>query len=76
MKGILDTQDAHGRITTYPVEKEFRGWDMWTRKYVLVGCLYFYGICRDEAFRERIITAMKGQVDYLMEKLERISSLS
>lgn len=69
VRGILNAQDAHGRITTYPVEKEFCGWDMWTRKYVLVGCLYFYGICRDEAFKERIVTAMKGQVDYLMDKL-------
>ncbi|MBQ9780102.1 MAG: glycoside hydrolase family 127 protein [Clostridia bacterium] len=69
VKGILDTQDADGRITTYPQEKEFCGWDMWTRKYVIVGCLYFYGICRDEAFKEKIITALKGQVDYLMEKL-------
>ncbi len=69
VRGILDSQDEWGRITTYPVEKEFCGWDMWTRKYVLVGCLYFYGICCDEAFNERIITAMKGQVDYLMDKL-------
>ncbi len=69
VRGILDAQDADGRITTYPQEKEFCGWDMWTRKYVLVGCLYFYGICRDEAFKERIVTAMKGQVDYLIDKL-------
>ena len=69
VRGILDAQDSDGRITTYPQEKEFCGWDMWTRKYVLVGCLYFYGICRDEAFKERIVTAMKGQVDYLIDKL-------
>lgn len=69
VKGILAAQDTDGRITTYPREKEFCGWDMWTRKYVIVGCLYFYGICRDEAFKSEIVTAMKGQVDYLMEKL-------
>lgn len=69
VRGILDAQDANGRITTYPQEQEFCGWDMWTRKYVLVGCLYFYAICRDEAFKGRILTAMKGQVDYLTDKL-------
>ncbi len=69
VKGILDAQDADGRITTYIKEAEFGGWDMWTRKYVIVGCLYFYGICRDEAFKTRIITAMKRQADYLIEKL-------
>jgi len=70
VKGILDAQDTDGRITTYPKENEYCGWDMWTRKYVIVGCLYFYGICRDEIFKERIITAMKDQADYLLYTLE------
>ena len=69
VKGLLDTQDADGRITTYPKDKEYCGWDMWTRKYVLVGSLYFYGICRDEAFKARIISAMKAQADYLIDTL-------
>ena len=69
VKALLDTQDADGRITTYPKDKEYCGWDMWTRKYVLVGSLYFYGICRDEAFKARILTAMKAHVDYLIATL-------
>lgn len=69
VKGLLDTQDADGRITTYPKDKEYCGWDMWTRKYVLVGSLYFYGICRDEDFKTRILTAMKSHVDYLIATL-------
>ena len=69
VRGILDAADADGRMTTYPKENEFCGWDMWTRKYVIVGSLYFYGICRDEAFKARILKAMSAQVDYLMDKL-------
>ena len=69
VKSLLDTQDADGRITTYHKDKEYCGWDMWTRKYVLVGSLYFYGICRDEAFKARILTAMKSHVDYLIATL-------
>ena len=69
VKALLDTRDADGRITTYPKDKEYCGWDMWTRKYVLVGSLYFYGICRDEAFKARILTAMKSHVDYLIATL-------
>ena len=42
VKNLLATQDELGRIATYTVEAEYNGWDMWTRKYVLVGCLYFY----------------------------------
>ena len=66
VKGLLDTQDEQGRITTYAVEKEFCGWDMWTRKYVLVGCLYFYDICTDEAFKAHILACLERHVDYLI----------
>ncbi|MBQ7378430.1 MAG: glycoside hydrolase family 127 protein [Clostridia bacterium] len=69
VKALLDTQDEHGRITTYPKDCEFRGWDMWTRKYVLVGCLYFYGICRDEGFKSHILSCLERHVDYLIGRL-------
>ncbi len=63
---LLDTQDELGRIASYPVSHEFAGWDIWARKYVLVGSLYFYGICRDEQFRARILDCMEKHVDYLI----------
>ncbi len=63
---LLDTQDELGRIASYPVSCEFAGWDIWSRKYVLVGCLYFYGICRDEQFKTRILDCMEKHVDYLI----------
>ena len=63
---LLDTQDDLGRIASYPVSHEFAGWDIWSRKYVLVGCLYFYGICRDEQFKARILACMEKHVDYLI----------
>lgn len=66
---LLKTQDEQGRITTYTQETEFHGWDMWTRKYVLVGCLYFYGICKDESFKATILTALERHVDYLIGKI-------
>ena len=66
VSGLLDTQDELGRIASYPVSHEFGGWDIWARKYVLVGSLYFYSICRDEAFRARILDCMEKHVDYLI----------
>ena len=38
-------------------------------KYVLVGCLYFYEICKDEAFKTEILNALQGHVDYLIDKI-------
>ena len=66
---LLKTQDEYGRISGYDVEHEFRGWDVWGRKYVLVGLEYFYGICRDGALKERILTAMRRHADYMAEKI-------
>lgn len=66
VKDLLSTQDDLGRICTYTVEKEYNGWDVWSRKYVLVGCLYFHGICKDESFKTQILNALCRHVDYLI----------
>lgn len=67
--GLLDTQDGLGRITTYSVEKEFEGWDVWGRKYVLLGMQYFSEICEEPELRHRITAAMRRHLDYIIEKL-------
>ncbi len=69
VEDLLKTQDKWGRITTYSVEKEFRSWDVWGRKYVLLGMQYFSEICEEEALLARIEQSMCRQLDYIMEKL-------
>ena len=39
---ILSTQTTDGRITSYPEHLQLRGWDLWGRKYVLLGLLAYY----------------------------------
>lgn len=63
---MLKTQDDLGRFSTYSVEKEFNGWDMWGRKYVLLGFLYYYDICRDEGLKSRILSALCRHLDYIV----------
>ena len=55
VRDLLSTQDDLGRITTYPIENEFNGWDMWVRKYVMLGLLYFYDICKNRALQAKIL---------------------
>jgi len=69
VKKLLYTQDEAGRITTYTPESEFNGWDMWCRKYVLVGCLYFYEICKDEKLRCSVLNALTRHADYILSKI-------
>lgn len=66
VRDLLSVQDADGRISSYPRDKEFDGWDMWCRKYVLLGNLYFYEVCKDESLKEEILKALSLHLDYIV----------
>ena len=66
---LLSTQDELGRISSYSVDKEFNGWDIWGRKYVLTALLHFYEICKEDELKERIIDACIKHVLYLVKKI-------
>ena len=66
---ILDTQDSMGRISTYAVNHEFEAWDVWGRKYVLLGMQYFLEVCTEDELCSRIVKSMCAQVDYIMTKI-------
>lgn len=69
VEDLINAQDELGRISTYSVDMEFDGWDLWSRKYVLLGMQYFAEICDDQEFVNKIIDCMKKQVDYLTSKI-------
>ena len=69
VRSLIATADGEGRITSYPISHEFCGWDLWCRKYVMVGCLYFYEICKDESFKADILSAMKRHLDYIVDRI-------
>ena len=66
---LLKTQDEYGRFSTYSLDKEFNGWDMWGRKYVLTGLQHYYQICRDEELKVAILEAEKKHMDYIISKI-------
>ena len=66
---MLKAQDAEGRFSTYSKKCEFRGWDVWSRKYVILGFLHFHEICRDEALKERIVAALEKHLDYIVSHI-------
>ncbi|MBE6629638.1 MAG: hypothetical protein E7624_02165 [Ruminococcaceae bacterium] len=69
VEGLLTTADEDGRISSYPREMEYRGWDVWSRKYVLLGLEHFYEICPDEALKARVLTAACAHADYMLATL-------
>lgn len=68
---MMNCSEEGGRISTYPIEEELTGWDMWCRKYVLLGMQYYLDICQDEVFATRVVSSMEKQVDYIMEHIGR-----
>lgn len=63
---LLAAQDEYGRISTYSREAEFHGWDIWCRKYVLLGLIHFYEICGEEALRMQVLEAAGKHLDYII----------
>jgi len=66
VKEMLEIPDGTGRISTYSPDKELREWDVWCRKYVLLGLIYFYEICEDPELSGKISRTCARILEYLM----------
>ncbi|MBQ9070377.1 MAG: glycoside hydrolase family 127 protein [Clostridia bacterium] len=69
VKDMLTVAEADGRVSTYEREKEFQGWDLWCRKYVLLGMLYFYDICHSEKLKNEILVYLIKHTDYIIDRI-------
>lgn len=63
---MIHAADASGRISSYGKDREFDGWDMWCRKYVMLGMEYFWEICKDENLKKSIVTSLCRQADAIL----------
>ena len=71
IRDMLGAQDELGRFSTYSTEAEFRGWDLWGRKYIMLGFIYFLDICRDDELADRIVAALMRHADYIADHIGR-----
>ncbi len=69
VRDMMDSAEEDGRISTYARSHEFDAWDIWSRKYVMLGMQYYLEICVDESFKAEIITSMCRQADYIMKRV-------
>lgn len=69
IQDMMESLDESERISSYTLEKEFIGWDIWSRKYVLLGMQYFLEISQDVQLNDAVIMCMCKQVDYIMSKI-------
>lgn len=66
---LLSLRGYSGRISSYSTANEFCGWDVWCRKYVMFGLLYFADICKDSAAKAKVLDALSAHADYIIAKL-------
>ena len=69
VQDLLSVAEEDGRVSSYAREREFDGWDLWCRKYVILGCEYYLDICRDEALKEKIIRFISGCADHIIRHI-------
>jgi DUF1680 family protein len=69
VREMLSLIGEDGRISSFTKDTEFRAWDIWCRKYVMLGMEYFLEICADDALREEIVAAISRAADYIIARI-------
>ncbi len=62
---LLRTQTADGYIGNYAPDKQLEQWDIWGRKYCMLGLLSYYDLTRDP----KSLQGAAKEADYLMKEL-------
>jgi uncharacterized protein len=63
--GVLATQTPDGYVGTYREEARLSNWDVWGRKYVLLGLLSYHELTGDTA----ALAAAARSADYLLQSI-------
>lgn len=69
VRDMLSAEDELGRLSGYSADVEFTKWDLWGRKYVMLGMMYFMEICRSEELNAQMIATMRRQADYIIDRI-------
>jgi len=69
VRDMLSVAEADGRVSSYTRETEFDSWDLWSRKYVILGCEYYMDVCSNESFKKEILTFICRCADYILKHI-------
>lgn len=71
VSGLIATQTPDGYIGNYADDKHLAAWDIWGRKYCMLGLLSYYDLTKDQ----KSLTAASKVADHLMKELEDSNAL-
>lgn len=66
-QALLKYQDKDGYLGNYAPDKQLTQWDIWGRKYTVLGLLGYYELSGDK----KALTACCRQVDHLFDQLKQ-----
>lgn len=69
--GLIATQSDDGYIGNYKKENRLQQWDIWGRKYCMLGLLDYYNLTGDKKSRK----AARGVADNLMDDLKKADGI-
>lgn len=64
-EGLMATQTAEGYIGNYAPESQLQQWDVWGRKYSMLGLIAWYDLSGDQA----ALTSARKVLDHLMTQV-------
>ena len=65
VSGLIATQTPDGYISNYSKDAQLQQWDIWGRKYTLLGLLTYYDISADP----KVLVAAKKLADHLLTQV-------
>ena len=63
--GLIKTQTSDGYIGNYAPESRLQAWDIWGRKYCMLGLIAYYDLTNDK----KALNAAAREADFLMKEL-------
>ncbi len=69
--GLMATQTADGYIGNYTTDKHLQQWDIWGRKYCMLGLIGYYDLTK----RRAVLDAASRMADHLIKELSATHSL-
>ena len=73
VEDMLTTQTEDGCISSYPEEQQLEGWDIWGRKYVMLGLIRYYDLMGQDSRIPGVLARMakhlRGQLAQKGKKL-------
>lgn len=71
VEGLIATQTPNGYIGNYTDDKHLAAWDIWGRKYCMLGLLAYYDLTKEQ----KALNAAAKEADLLMTELKNHNAL-